>query len=94
MHTCGVIILVNIFQCLQILSEKKMMRGVFADFYHLCRKLEESDYPGHGLRVEIGGGTSLFKEYYPDIITSDVKGASHLDMAVDAQNMPFEKGSV
>ena len=32
---------------------------------------------------------SRLKELYPDIITTDIKSGDHLDMVVDAQNMPF-----
>lgn len=78
----------------QMLSEKAMLRSVFDEFYHTCHKLDEKYLQGDGKRVELGAGVSRLKELYPDIITTDIKSGDHLDMVVDAQNMPFDDETV
>ena len=78
----------------KILEEKPMLNGVFREIYELCRNADERHFSGHGLRIELGSGSSLFKTYYPDILTSDVKRAPHLDLTLDAQNMQLDDASV
>lgn len=78
----------------QILSEKKMLRDVFAEFYHACINYDKKFFSGIGKRIEIGAGTSLFKKYYPKIFSTDIKIGPNIDLIVDAQNMPFETSSV
>lgn len=79
----------------QILDRKPMIRGVFTDFYRRCRALDEQffgDTPG--LRIELGAGVSLFKTLYPDVISTDLVPAAHLDRVVDAQATDFPDASV
>jgi SAM-dependent methyltransferase len=79
----------------RILSEKPMMRNVFAAFYEKCITLDEKYFgESKGKRVEIGAGVSFFKKKYPEIVSTDIKTAENLDMVVDAQNMPFENNSI
>jgi SAM-dependent methyltransferase len=77
-----------------ILSEKPMIRDVFAEIYDLCIELDERYLRGDGLRVEIGAGVSFFKQRHPRILSTDIKAAEHLDRAIDAQAMDFEDGAV
>ena len=73
-----------------ILLNKKIINNVFHEFYTTCYELSK-DYSKtdnkDGLRIEIGSGSSLFKYYYPDIISTDIKTHEHNDMSLDAQNM-------
>lgn len=79
----------------EILAKKLLLRGVFEDFYRLCREVDEKYFTGaEGKRVEIGAGVSLFKSLHPDVLVTDIVPANHLDAVVDAQAMPFEKNSV
>lgn len=79
----------------RILARKPMIRSVFADFYHLCRSLDERFFgTASGLRVELGAGVSLFKHFYPDVLITDIVPADHLDAVVDAQKTSFENASV
>ncbi len=79
----------------EILTEKKMIRAVFEEFYRTCLALEARHFAGvTGDRVEIGAGTSFFKTLEPDIISTDLEPGPHTDMVVDAQRMPFEANSV
>lgn len=77
-----------------ILTRKSALRGVFEEFYHLARNLDETYFTGDGLRVELGAGSSFFKSLYPDILSTDVKPAPHLDEVVDALSMPYGANSV
>ncbi len=79
----------------KVLYEKPMMKGVFSEFYDTCVSLDKKHFAtSKGKRIEIGAGVSFFKKKYPEIISTDIKKAENLDMVVDAQNMPFEKGSI
>lgn len=77
-----------------ILLRKKIIRDVFLEFYKTYRGLEEKYFEGPGLRVEIGAGSSLFKHFYPEILSTDIKKAKHLDRVIDAQDMDLEPNSV
>jgi SAM-dependent methyltransferase len=79
----------------KILSEKKMIRLVFEEFYRTCLALEARHFGATtGTRVEIGAGTSFLKLLQPDIMSTDLELGPNIDMAVDAQRMPFESSSV
>src|SRR2546422_294274 len=78
----------------QITMGKPLMREVFRDFYTVCVDLAKLHLTMSGKQVEIGGGGSFFKEYYPEVLTTDVKPSVHLDMVVNAQDMPFDKEEV
>jgi len=77
-----------------ILQEKALMRGVFQEFYDECISLDRRHLSGVGLQVELGAGSGFFKAAYPEIISTDIKPAAHLDMVLDAQDMPFEPSTV
>lgn len=77
-----------------ILADKPMMLGVFREFYDTCVAMDRRHFAGEGLRVEIGAGVSLFKKYHPEILSTDIKAAPHLDRVVDALAMPFDAGTV
>lgn len=78
----------------EILLEKRAMQQVFQEFYDLCMTLDARHFQGEGARVELGAGSSFFKQAYPEITSTDIKPAAHLDQVVNAQAMPFEDGSV
>ncbi len=64
------------------------------EIYQTCRDLDRHHFSGSGYRVELGAGASRFKDLYPDVITTDIKWARHLDLAIDALAMPFTDASV
>lgn len=78
----------------EILAEKKMIRQVFSEIYRMCADLDARFFSGAGRRVELGSGASLMKEFFPGVITTDVKPARHLDLALDALALPFRDRSV
>ncbi len=46
-----------------------------------------------GNTLELGGGTGNFKEFAPNVISSDIVPSPWIDVVVDAQDMPFENQS-
>jgi SAM-dependent methyltransferase len=78
-----------------VLLNKRMLRRLFEGFYWQCRRLDERYFQGcDGPRLEIGSGSSIIKEFWPDVITSDIKPLSFVDRVVDAQAMPFAAESL
>jgi SAM-dependent methyltransferase len=79
----------------EVLMRKRMLRELFARFYHHCRRLDERYFAGcPGLRVEIGAGSSLIHKFYPDVLTSDVKPLPWVDRVFRAEEMPLATRSV
>lgn len=78
----------------EILDSKPMMRDVFAEIYRGMREADQKYFSGNGSRVEVGAGVSFMKSMYPDIISTDIKAAPHLDQVMDALNMPVPDKSV
>ena len=56
--------------------------------------LDDRYLTGSGPRIEIGAGASLFKSFHPEVIATDIVPSPHLDMVVDALEMPFGDRSV
>jgi SAM-dependent methyltransferase len=78
----------------RILAGKPLTRRVFLELYGGCLDADRRWLSGDGLRIEIGAGSSFFKEVCPGLICTDIKPAPGLHRVVDAMNMPFEPGSV
>ena len=78
-----------------ILLNRPMIRGVFEEFYRRIRTLDAELFGAtQGLRVELGSGSSTLKDNYPDIVTSDIVPAPHLDRVLDAMDLALEDQSV
>ncbi|HET6879653.1 MAG TPA: class I SAM-dependent methyltransferase [Pirellulales bacterium] len=78
-----------------VLLNKRMLRRMFEGFYAECRRLDGRLFNGcDGPRLEIGSGSSIIKEFWPDVVTSDIKPLPFVDRVVDAQAMPFADGSL
>ena len=56
--------------------------------------LDELYFSGLGKQVEIGAGTSLIKELFPEVFTSDIRKNNDLDYTIDAENMNFKNSSI
>ncbi len=78
----------------QVLAGKPIMRAVFAEMYDRCMEVDRVHGSGEGMRIEIGAGSSLFGERFPDVVTTDIKPHPHLDRVLDAQAMDLDAGSV
>jgi SAM-dependent methyltransferase len=68
--------------------EKPSLRAVYHDLY---RRMADEIKPGRTL--EIGGGTGNFKDFAPEVLSTDVQQASWLDVVCDAHELPFDKQS-
>lgn len=78
-----------------VLESKKWVRELFEGFYRDCREMDECYFgDGPGKRLEIGSGSSLIKDLYPDVITSDLKPLPFVDRVLDATEMPFADGEL
>ena len=79
----------------RILLRKRMLRELFGKFYAECRNADLRYFGScRGLRLEIGSGTSIIKEFYPEIITSDIKALPFVDLVLNAHHFPFRDESL
>jgi len=78
-----------------ILQAKPLMQGVCRELYSLCAEIDKATFRIDGSRIELGAGVSFIKEFFPDVLVTDVVPASHLDLVLDAQQMtPIQSGTV
>lgn len=67
-----------------IWTSKPALRTIYTDYYRrivsACRT---------GRTIEIGGGSGNLKQFWPDTISTDLVPAPWLDVAADAQALPF-----
>jgi SAM-dependent methyltransferase len=77
-----------------ILRSKPLIYAVMGEFYRACLALDEAHFSGEGLRVEFGAGSSLMKDFQPDVMVTDIKPADFLDRVLDAEDMDLPDGSV
>lgn len=78
----------------RLLQEKKLIRDIFVEMYRFCAALDERWFSGAGARVELGAGASLIKDYFPEVITTDIMPARHLSLVLNAAAMPLAPASV
>lgn len=80
----------------RILERKRLLRRLFTEFCERCLQADGryfADCPSR-LRLEIGSGAGVMKEVFPDVVTSDVKRLSNVDLVLRAEDLPFPEGSV
>jgi SAM-dependent methyltransferase len=66
------------------------LRAVYQEWFaHLLRCVE-----GLHSIVETDAGPGFFKEYFPQLISTDVVPTSYVDVVCDAGALPFQSGSV
>lgn len=75
----------------QTWDEKKIIRVIYTEWYRMMLA-DLGTAPGP--TVELGGGGGNFKQFKPDVITSDIDPQPWLDMVFDAHRMPFADGEV
>jgi SAM-dependent methyltransferase len=78
----------------QVLSNRKMIKSVFYEFYRICLKMDANLFSGEGKKVEIGAGVGIFNEISPSVISTDIIEGENLDLVLDAQNMCFRDNSI
>ncbi len=73
----------------QIWNQKKILRDIYIDWYKkIIKDLKK------GKTLELGSGTGNFKQFKPDIISSDIVNCEWLDMAFDAHKIPLKSNSL
>lgn len=72
-------------------SQKTLLREIYHDFY---RQIISQLSSISGKTLEIGSGSGNFKEFYPNIISSDIDHQLWLDMHFDAHKLPFKEGEL
>lgn len=70
---------------LEIWKKRYILRYVYQKWY---KKIIADLAPGEKT-LELGAGSGNFKEYKPDVISSDIDAKPWLDMVFDAHSMPF-----
>jgi SAM-dependent methyltransferase len=75
----------------QIISSKPFLKAIYQEWYEsLAAEVPE----GHGGVLELGSGAGFCDEYISGLITSEVFHCSTVQIAVDAQHMPFRDQSL
>src|SRR5438552_12279280 len=66
------------------------LRAVYQEWFAQLVRCVEGLHP----IVEIGAGPGFFKEYCPQLISTDVIPTPYVDVTCDASFLPFQSGSV
>ncbi len=74
----------------EIWKKKRIIREIYGEWASL---IIENLKVG-GATVELGSGSGLFKEFMPDVISTDTIKADWLDLACDALYLPFKDSSI
>lgn len=72
-----------------IWNTKPVLRAVYRDYY---RRI--ADWCRPGATVEVGAGSGNLKESLAEVFASDIVLSPWLDIALDAQTLPFAEGRV
>jgi len=75
----------------RVWEQKPILRRVYSEEFFA--RLVAFRKPG-GLSVEVGAGPGFFKQFTPDIISTDLIWCPWLDAIADAQKLPFRTASV
>jgi SAM-dependent methyltransferase len=72
----------------EVWARKRCLRLIYRSLH---QRMARACRPGRTL--ELGGGIGSFKDYLPDVVTTDIQAAPWLDLVADAQDLPFADGS-
>ena len=75
----------------KVWERKPILRRVYNDEFFA--RLLASRNP-NGISIEVGAGPGFFKQFAPDIISTDLIWCPWLDAIADAQQLPFGSNSV
>jgi SAM-dependent methyltransferase len=71
----------------EIWKQKKLLRLIYREWY---KDIIKNTSKVEGRIYEIGGGSGNFKEFFPNVISTDVESCEWLDMVFDAHKMPLK----
>ena len=69
-------------------DDKPVLREIYVRYYRRIK-----DFAHRGRSLEIGGGSGNFKEFFPNVITSDIVFTPWADVIADAHALPFRSAS-
>jgi SAM-dependent methyltransferase len=72
-------------------QRRPLLRRIYREWYELVASRLS---PVAGPTVELGAGTSRFKEVVPDVVATDVEPTGWADAVVDAERLPYVDRSV
>lgn len=75
----------------KVWNSKKFLRETYKVWY---KKIIKDIKNSGGKTVEIGAGSGNFKEFKPNIISSDIYKYNWIDLVFDAHKMPFDDRSI
>ena len=78
----------------QLISKKKFLRKLYADYYAIFREHLAPLATTSGLCIELGSGGGFLKEVLPHVITSDVHTGPGIDRVIQADHLPYGIGEV
>ncbi len=73
----------------RIIQEKKFLRLIYEDWY---ASIIAALPAGEGKLLELGSGAGFFREFIPDLITSEIFHLPGVDAVMDAQQLPLSDG--
>ena len=75
---------------------KKCLYDIYVEIYKLmmASAMKHLNLGVDAKILEIGSGGGFIKEIFPNVITSDIKPLSNVDMVVNAEDLPFEDGEL
>ena len=71
-------------------KNKKILREIYHDWYRLILE----NIVANDSALEIGAGGGNFKEFFPEVISSDFTFCEWLDLTMDAHDLPFRSNSL
>ena len=74
----------------EIWQKKKVLRDIYHDWYRLIIENMADNRPA----LEIGSGGGNFKEFFPEVISSDYLFCEWIDLSLDAHTLPFRTESL
>src|SRR5215469_1188213 len=75
----------------RIIESKPFLRKIYVEWYTTLA----ADLPtAPGRVLELGSGAGFFREFVPDVITSEIFTCPGIDVVLDGQRMPLDDGSL
>jgi len=76
----------------EIILSNPFLKRLYREWYGIFISAVNSLPPGHLL--ELGSGGGFLKDMLPSVITSDILDLPHVEMKIDAEQLPFEDKSM
>ena len=75
----------------EIIRSKPFLRAIYSEWY---RKIIDHLPPSNNSILELGSGAGFFKEFLPQVVTSEVFYVDNVDVKADGCSLPFAQGSL